>query len=208
MPNLLKQFDGAQWLDIGVQALNDLTDADTATVPPAPGDGLSWNGTYWVPQAPAAGTVLPTAGAGLTGGAASYDVGAGTGITVAADTVALDTTFTDARYVQLPLPAPPVIPAAGAGLAGGVTAYDVGAGAGITVAADTVALDQAFTDALYAPVTHTHPAIEEVTVGATAPVDPAADLWMDTASPDPTSALEERVAVLESMVATLMGDGS
>ena len=208
MPSLLKQFDGTQWLDVGVRSIDDLTDADTTTVPPAPGDGLSWNGTAWVPQAPVAGTVLPTAGAGLTGGVTSYEVGAGAGVTVAADTVALDTAFTDARYVQLPLPPPPVIPAAGAGLAGGVTAYDVGAGAGITVAADTVSLDQAFTDALYAPVTHTHPAIEEVTVGATAPVDPAADLWMDTAAPDPASALEDRIAVLESMVASLMNGGS
>jgi len=49
---------------------------------------------------------------------------------------------------------------------------------------------------------------DEVAVAAAAPTDPAAELWLDTAAPDPTSALEERVAVLESMVATLMGDGS
>jgi hypothetical protein len=38
-----------------------------------------------------------TAGAGLVG-ATTFDVGAGTGITVAADSVALDTTYADARY--------------------------------------------------------------------------------------------------------------
>lgn len=45
-----------------------------------------------------------TAGTGLTGGGdlsanRTFDVGAGTGITVAADTVALDTTYADGRYV-------------------------------------------------------------------------------------------------------------
>lgn len=47
-------------------------------------------------------------------------------------------------------------PAAGAGLTGGVTSYEVGAGAGVVVAADTVALDTAFTDTLYSPVAHAH----------------------------------------------------
>lgn len=37
------------------------------------------------------GTTLPTAGAGLTGGGATYDVGAGTGIVVATDSVSIDT---------------------------------------------------------------------------------------------------------------------
>lgn len=45
------------------------------------------------------------AGNGLTGGAASgsatLSVGAGTGISVAADTIALDTTYTDGRYLRL-----------------------------------------------------------------------------------------------------------
>jgi hypothetical protein len=44
------------------------------------------------------------AGSGLTGGAASgsatLDVAAGTGISVAADAVSLDTTFTDGRYIM------------------------------------------------------------------------------------------------------------
>lgn len=35
-----------------VIAMNDLTDADTATTAPAVGDLLTWNGTNWVPAAP------------------------------------------------------------------------------------------------------------------------------------------------------------
>ncbi len=40
----------------------------------------------------AGGAAAPAAGAGLTGGTTSYDVGAGTGITVTADAVGIDTT--------------------------------------------------------------------------------------------------------------------
>lgn len=52
----------------------------------------------------ATGTTV-TAGSGLTGGGdlsanRTFDVGAGTGITVAADAVALDTTYTDTRYIN------------------------------------------------------------------------------------------------------------
>lgn len=88
-----------------------------------------------------------TAGAGLTGGGdltadRTFTVGAGTGITVNADDVALDTTSTrntDHSGVSL---------TAGAGLTGGgdITAnrtFDVGAGTGITVNANDVALDTA-----------------------------------------------------------------
>jgi hypothetical protein len=53
----------------------------------------------------ASSTVDLSAGAGLTGGGTiaanrSFAVGAGTGITVNADDVALDTTYTDGRYVN------------------------------------------------------------------------------------------------------------
>lgn len=61
------------------------------------------NGTAWVPWTSSAVTI--TAGAGLTGGGdlsanRSLDVGQGTGITVAADAVALDTAYTDSRYIN------------------------------------------------------------------------------------------------------------
>jgi hypothetical protein len=87
-----------------------------------------------------------TAGAGLTGGgsislgsSATLNIGAGTGITVNADDVALDTTSTRNTDHSA------VVLTAGAGLTGGgdITAsrtFTVGAGTGITVNADDVAL--------------------------------------------------------------------
>lgn len=90
-----------------------------------------------------------TAGAGLTGGGdlsadRTFDVGAGTGITVNANDVALD--ITNARNVDHSA----VTLSAGAGLTGGGTiessrTFDVGAGTGITVNANDVALDTANT---------------------------------------------------------------
>jgi hypothetical protein len=90
-----------------------------------------------------------TAGAGLTGGgdlsaSRTFDVGAGTGVTVNANDVALDTAHArnvDHSAVQI---------ASGAGLTGGGTIEStrtlaVGAGAGITVNADDVALDTSST---------------------------------------------------------------
>jgi hypothetical protein len=87
------------------------------------------------------------AGAGLTGGGdlsadRTFDVGAGTGITVNANDVALDTT--NSRNVDHAA----VTLTAGAGLTGGGTiaasrTFDVGAGTGITVNANDVALDTA-----------------------------------------------------------------
>ena len=47
--------DGTDVVDLspaaagGVEALNDLSDVDTATAPPGSGDGLRWNGSAWVP---------------------------------------------------------------------------------------------------------------------------------------------------------------
>ena len=49
--------DGTDVVDLspaavgGVTALDDLSDVDTASAPPASGDGLRWNGTAWVPAA-------------------------------------------------------------------------------------------------------------------------------------------------------------
>jgi hypothetical protein len=100
-----------------------------------------------------------TAGAGLVQNGNAFDVGAGTGITVAADSVALDTTYTDARYATPASVAAKadktIVLTAGAGLTGGgdlsaARTFDVGAGTGVTVAADTVALDTTYTDGRYA----------------------------------------------------------
>jgi hypothetical protein len=90
-----------------------------------------------------------TAGAGLTGGgaislggSATLNIGAGTGITVNADDVALDTTSTRNTDHSA------VVLTAGAGLTGGgdITAsrtFNIGAGTGITVNADDVQLKNA-----------------------------------------------------------------
>ena len=93
-----------------------------------------------------------TSGDGLTdggsvslGGTTTLNVGAGTGITVNADDVALDTTSTrntDHASVSI---------SAGSGLTGGGTiassrTINVGAGTGITVGTDDVALDYVGTD--------------------------------------------------------------
>ena len=96
-----------------------------------------------------AGGGAVTAGAGLTQTGNVLDVGAATGIVVTADTVGLDTAYTNAQYAWSSRTV-----TAGAGLTGGgdLTAsrtLDVGAGTGITVAADTVALDTTYTDGRY-----------------------------------------------------------
>jgi hypothetical protein len=68
---------------------------------------LKWNGSSWVCASDNDGggdITGVTAGTGLTGGgttgAVTLNIGAGTGISVAADSVALDTTYTDGRYVN------------------------------------------------------------------------------------------------------------
>lgn len=43
------EFNSALVLPLGNLAVNDLTDADTATTPPTIGDSLVWDGTNWVP---------------------------------------------------------------------------------------------------------------------------------------------------------------
>ena len=82
-----------------------------------------------------------TAGNGLTLSVNDFNVGAGTGITVAADTVALDTAYMGTNYAAAARTV-----TAGNGLTGGgdLTAnrtLDVGAGTGITVLTDSVAVD-------------------------------------------------------------------
>ncbi len=78
---------------------------------PAVDQVLKWDGNQWKPSADATATgtsggdiTKVTAGNGLTGGGDANDVtlnvGAGTGITVSADAVALNTTYSDSRYVN------------------------------------------------------------------------------------------------------------
>lgn len=68
------------------------------------GSGYVWNGASWAcsPIGSGSGDITGvTAGSGLTGGASSgaatLDVGAGSGISVAADTVSIDPTYTQRR---------------------------------------------------------------------------------------------------------------
>jgi hypothetical protein len=76
----------------------------------AGGQVLKWNGTTWACandlDSNSGGTITAvTAGAGLTGGGttgnATVAVGQGVGVVVQADTVGLDTAYTDARYLML-----------------------------------------------------------------------------------------------------------
>lgn len=78
----------------------------------AAGQVLKWGGSSWAcandidTNTPGTGDITDViAGNGLTGGAAAgaatINVVGGTGISVAADSIALDLAFTDARYVQL-----------------------------------------------------------------------------------------------------------
>jgi hypothetical protein len=78
----------------------------------ASGQVLKWSGATWMcandldTDTNSGGTITGvTAGAGLTGGGttgtATVNVGQGVGIVVQADTVGLDTAFTDTRYLML-----------------------------------------------------------------------------------------------------------
>jgi hypothetical protein len=86
-----------------------ITAAQPVALPADPASNLHAATKQYVDtKVPATRTL--TAGNGLTGGGdlsanRTLDVGAGTGITVAADAVALDTAYTDARYVQFPFQA-------------------------------------------------------------------------------------------------------
>lgn len=130
-----------------VYVVKDAMTAGSCTV--GGGSARSWcqsNGTSWVAVGDGGVPITRalTAGAGLTGGGdlssdRTFTVGAGTGIAVNADDVALDT----AHVRNVDHSAVSVI--AGAGLTGGGTiestrTVNVIAGAGITVNADDVAL--------------------------------------------------------------------
>ena len=113
---------------------------------------IGTTGTVWVQFG---GGQIYTAGAGLTG-TTTFDVVAGdTTLTVAADDVRVNTAVI-ATVASLSGYTPTArTVTAGNGLTGGGDlsanrSFDVGAGTGITVAADAVALDTAYTDGRYA----------------------------------------------------------
>jgi hypothetical protein len=97
-PNVLSSVDGVSNDGGNI----DLVAGSNVTI--TPNDA---NNTITISSSGGAGggdITAVTAGAGLTGGGATadvnLDVGAGTGITVSADAVALNTTYTDGRYVN------------------------------------------------------------------------------------------------------------
>ncbi len=90
---------------INATSIDALTDVDTTTATPSDGQVLTWDNTnsYWKPSTVSGGggggsgdITSVVAGSGLTGGSSTGDatlnVGAGSFITVAADTVAVDAT--------------------------------------------------------------------------------------------------------------------
>lgn len=83
-------------LNMAVFVSEGTTQADTAWVGTA--NAPITVGTTNLPYVQFAGGSTFTAGAGLTQTGNVFDVGAGTGITVAADSVALDTTYTNTLY--------------------------------------------------------------------------------------------------------------
>ncbi|HKR17724.1 hypothetical protein [Rhizorhapis sp.] len=149
-------------------------------------------------------SVTLTAGNGLTGGgdisaSRTFDVGAGTGITVNANDVALDTASTrntDHSSVSI---------TAGAGLTGGgdISAsrtVDVGAGTGITVNANDVALDTSSTrNTDHAAVTLTAGA------GLTGGGDISASRTFDIGAGTGITVNANDIAVDATVVATLTG---
>lgn len=128
--NQVLKWNGATWgcandVDTDTNAGGDMTSVTTAVGSglqggAASGDAaisllttcatnqvLKWNGSAWgcAADTDSGGDITDvSAGAGLTGGGAAgaiaLNVGAGSGIVVAADTVSLDYTVTDGRYVN------------------------------------------------------------------------------------------------------------
>ncbi len=143
------RYDGTDWVNDQLSN-GDITQAMVTQHEAAL--SIDWSQITSIPALVLDSRTL-TAGAGLTGGGdlsanRTFDVGAGTGITVNANDVALSA----ASIASLLLADTSVQPArtltAGAGLTGGGTlaadrTFDVGAGTGITVNANDVAVNQA-----------------------------------------------------------------
>jgi len=137
-----------------VDSIDDL--GDVTIVSPADGEVLLFNSAsgQWENGSVLGGSgtvTLVSGGAGLSGTittSGSLDVGAGTGISVGADTVALDTTFTDARYYTQAAAEAAFATAAQGALAD--TAVQPGDNVS-TLNNDAGYLDQTTADGLYAP---------------------------------------------------------
>jgi hypothetical protein len=93
----LDSDSSADLLNAAVFVEEGTTQADTAWVMTTDNVDLGTSNIVWVQFA---GGGMITAGAGLTQSGNTLNVGAGTGITVAADTVALDTAYADGRYIN------------------------------------------------------------------------------------------------------------
>jgi hypothetical protein len=155
-------WDGSSWIDVGGDlrsivagmgiSVSGTRDITVNTVYDDSSIGVNGSNQLYIKASGVTNAMLVnsaltvTAGSGLTGGGSvalgsstTLNIGAGTGITVNADDVALDTASTrntDHAGVTL---------TAGAGLTGGGTiessrTFTVGAGTGITVNADDVAI--------------------------------------------------------------------
>jgi hypothetical protein len=155
-------WDGSTWVDVGGDlrsivagmgiSVTGTRDITVNTVYDDSSIGVNGSNQLYVKAGGITNAMLVnssltvTAGSGLSGGgtislggSATLNIGAGTGITVNADSVQLDTASTrNTDHAS-------VVLTAGAGLTGGgdITAsrtFDVGAGTGITVNADNVAI--------------------------------------------------------------------
>ena len=136
-----------------IDSIDDL--GDVTITGPANGEVLQFNsssGQWENGPAPGGGGGTVTqvdGGAGLTGSvttSGALNVGAGTGITVGADSVSINRVVTDTWYGTV------TSVVGGNGLTGTVTSsgsLNVGAGAGITVGADDVRINRTTTDSWY-----------------------------------------------------------
>jgi hypothetical protein len=155
-------WDGTSWIDVGGDlrsivagsgiSVSGTRDITVNTVYDNSSIGVNGSNQLYIKASGVTNAMLVnssltvTAGSGLTGGGSvalgsstTLNIGAGTGITVNADDVALDTTSTRNTDHSA------VVLTAGAGLTGGgdITAsrtFNVGAGTGITVNADDIAI--------------------------------------------------------------------
>ena len=119
------------------------------------------------------------AGTGLTGGGdlstdVTLNVGAGTGITVNANDITLNTTYTDGRYFQLT-----TVDAKGDLLV--ATANDTLGKLSIGTDGYVLTADSAQTSGVkWAAAAAGGGSVEEVYIGTSTPVDSAIELWIDT----------------------------
>jgi hypothetical protein len=154
--------DGAtgKWWIVSPRVINDLVDVDTST-PATPGQVLTWDAVgQWKP-----GTA--------SGGGAQYldDL---LDVIAPAPTVGQALVWDGTNWIPQTVGTGGATVLPGYGLVEAVAGrFDVNPGAGIVVssAADTVALDKAYTDGLYSPLAHVHDldSLTDVDVSTVAP---------------------------------------